>query len=108
MTGGTPVGNNLLADNVVMNKMRRWGAPMRSVSLAYRIIYDNETGLFSVFSPGQPLIWGEGKSLDGAVDNLEMSLDRLADHSDRFNVEIELDEKYKNEVELRAKFSIVV
>ena len=28
--------------------------------------------------------------------------------SDRFNVEIELDEKYKNEIELRAKLSIMV
>jgi hypothetical protein len=107
MTGGSSPHNNLLADNVVMNKMRKCRAP-GSVSLAYRIIYDNETGLFSAFSPGQPLIWGEGKSLDGAVDNLEMSLDRLADHSDRISLEIELDEKYKNEIELMAKLSIVV
>jgi hypothetical protein len=109
MTGGSPLCNNLLGDSFVMNKMRRRNAPDGpGFSLAYRIIYDNETGLFSAYSPAQPLIYGQGKSLDAAVDNLETHLNRLALRPDRFNVEIEFDERYKNEIELRAKLSIVV
>jgi hypothetical protein len=77
-------------------------------SLVYRIIHDRETGLFSAYSPARPLILGQGTSLDAAVDDLERYLDRLANPPDRFNMQVELDEKYRNEIELRAKLSIVV
>lgn len=76
--------------------------------LTYLISFDNETGLFSAKSINRPLIIGQGKSLNAAIDELEMNLDRKADHDDRLNVNLVFEEKQKDEIELTAKLSITV
>jgi predicted RNase H-like HicB family nuclease len=76
--------------------------------LVYHIIYDAETGFYSAHAPEHPLIWGQGRSLDGAIDNLESCLLRSTATTDRLNFNIQFDEKPENEIELRAKVSIIV
>ena len=75
--------------------------------MTYQIHFDNDTGLFSAYSRGQPLTHGEGKSLEAAIDNLETNLERL-EHSDKVNIKIEFGEKEKSGIALTAKVSLVV
>jgi hypothetical protein len=78
--------------------------------LVYLISFDNETSLFFARLPAQPLIRGEGRTLYAAVENLEKSLivRENQDHLDRFNVQIQVEEKEENELALTAKLSVLV
>jgi hypothetical protein len=75
--------------------------------LTYLIKFNNETGLFHVRSTANSSIYGEGKSLYAALDNLEMELGREFAR-DRLNLKLQVEEKRNDEIELTAKVSITV
>ena len=77
--------------------------------MTYLIRFDNETGSFWAHSSALPSIRGEGKSLYAAVDDLERNLSRAETvQANRYNVNLEFQEKRKDQIELTARLSITV
>jgi hypothetical protein len=81
---------------------------MPALPLTYMINFDSETCNFSASSKMNPYIQGVGKSLFAAIDQLEANLTRESSIHDRLKVNLVLEEKMKDKVELTAKVSITV
>lgn len=76
--------------------------------MAYLISFDKETGLFSAHSSLRPYVVGTGKSLFAAIDQLEVNLERDISRTDGISVNLMLEEKKEDKIELTARVSITM